>query len=133
MGPDSAASRQACDHLIHGQHQSICQAIQAFLQAASLQELHQCLDRLRRHVQAHFEYEETVMRQLHFADYREHVQSHDQLLGRLDRLHQRMSGDALDRMEMQVFLKHWTLAHMPFADARLSEFLNSSALDSAFL
>ena len=133
MQADCLELRQSGEQAMLQQHGSIWHAAHAFLQAADLPELRHWMNQLLQHVKAHFAYEEALMEQLRFIDYREHVQSHGQLIGRLERLHQRLSGDTLDRMEMRAFLKHWTLAHLPVADARFSEFLNTNPMDGAFL
>lgn len=133
MHADCLALRQSGEEAILQQHGSIWHAAHAFLQAADLPELRHWLGQLVHHLQTHFAYEEDLMRQLRFIDYTEHVQSHGQLLHRLERLRQRLSGCALDHMEMRAFLKHWTLAHLPLADARLSEFLSSDPQDGAFI
>jgi hemerythrin len=115
------------------QHKSIFHLIHAFMRAEGLFELHTCLEQLLQFLHFHFDYEETMMKALIFQDYEEHVRSHSQLLQRLLKLRQRISGDFLDKMEMNVFLKHWAYSHMPLADARFAEFLNFDGKRSAFL
>ena len=90
-------------------------------------------NRLLQCTREHFVYEEALMQKLGFGYFEKHTRSHRQLLERLITLRQRISGDPLDKMEMNVFLKHWPLSHLPVADARFSEFLACDRRSGGFL
>jgi hemerythrin len=118
---------------IDDQHQSIFRLVCAFMDASDVTELQVLVNQLLQCARAHFDYEEALMQKLDFGDFEEHAHSHRQLLERLDTLRQRISGGPLDKMEMNVFFKHWAFSHLPVADARFSEFLAYDGRKSSFL
>lgn len=115
------------------QHSAIFRLAYAFMQTREVPALRQRVQDLFVLAQEHFAFEEALMGQLDFRDLKEHARSHARLLDRLATLHQRISGDVLDKMEMAVFLKHWSHAHLMLADARFSEFLHGGAGVDSFL
>lgn len=130
--PDQA-QYQAFEQAIELQHNAIFRLVYTFMQTRSVPELRSQVHQLFQRAQEHFQFEEALMRQLQFKDFKEHARSHGLLLDRLEKLHARISGDALDKMEMSVFLKHWAHAHLLLADARFSEFLHCGATSEGFL
>lgn len=124
---------QSGEPAIDQQHQLIFQLVRAFMNASNVTDLEHCASQLLQTIRAHFAYEEALMQRLGFGDFEEHARSHRQLLARLNTLRQRISGDPLDKMEMNVFFKHWALSHLPVADARFAEFLAHDGKRSAFL
>jgi hemerythrin-like metal-binding protein len=111
------------DDAIDLQHKAVFELSNAFLQARGKDQLDNTLARLLDYVRQHFAYEEALMEQMYMVDHQEHILSHRHLTERLETLQGRLSNDSLDRMELTMFLNHWTSAHIPRLDANLVECL----------
>jgi hemerythrin len=83
-----------------------------------------CARDLFQYTRDHFAYEEDLMLRVGFPSYEAHVKSHQLLISRLNALSQQISDDMLDRSEMEHFIKHWALFHIPKADFQLAEYLS---------
>jgi hemerythrin len=111
------------DEAIDLQHRTVFELSDAFFQAHGKAPLERALATLLDYVRQHFAYEEALMAQMYMVDHQEHIVSHRYLTERLETLRARLSDDALDRMELTLFLNHWTSAHIPRLDANLVECL----------
>jgi hemerythrin-like metal-binding protein len=111
------------DEAIDRQHETVVELSNAFLLANGKEQLDLTLAQLLAYVRQHFAYEEALMEQMYLVDHHEHVLSHMHLIERLERLQGRLSNDSLDRMELSMFLTHWTSSHIPRLDANLVECL----------
>jgi hemerythrin-like metal-binding protein len=109
------------DEAIDLQHKTVFELSDAFFQACGKAQLESALATLLDYVRQHFAYEESLMAQMYMVDHQEHIVSHQYLTERLETLQGRLSDDALDRMELALFLNHWTSAHIPRLDANLVE------------
>jgi hemerythrin-like metal-binding protein len=111
------------DDAIDLQHKIVFELSNAFLLADNRDQLELSLGRLLEYVRQHFAYEEALMAQMYMVDHEEHAISHAHLIERLETLKGRLSNDSLDRMELTMFLNHWTSSHIPRLDANLVECL----------
>jgi hemerythrin-like metal-binding protein len=111
------------DESIDLQHKAVFDLSNAFFRAHGRDQLDNSLGRLIDYVRQHFAYEEALMQQMYMVDHQEHILSHRYLTDRLETLQGRLSDDSLDRMELSLFLNHWTSAHIPRLDANLVECL----------
>lgn len=111
------------DDAIDHQHRVVVELSTAFLRASGKEQLENALEKLLDYVRKHFAYEEALMEQMYMVDHQEHILSHIQLTERLETLQGRLSNDSLDRMELSMFLNHWTSVHIPRLDANLVECL----------
>jgi hemerythrin len=111
------------DDAIDLQHKTVFELSNAFLQANGKDQLAMALANLLDYVVSHFAYEEALMEQMYMADHQEHILSHRLLTERLKTLQGRLSNDSLDRMELSLFLNHWTSTHIPRLDTNLVECL----------
>jgi len=111
------------DEAIDLQHKAVFELSNAFFQAHGRAQLESTLAQLLDYVRQHFAYEEALMEQMYMVDHQEHILSHRLLTERLETLQGRLSEDSLDRMELSLFLNHWTSAHIPRLDANLVECL----------
>lgn len=111
------------DEAIDLQHKTVFELSNAFLQAHDKDQLERTLAKLLDYVKQHFAYEEALMAQMYMVDHEEHTLSHALLVERLEILKGRLSHDSLDRMELTLFLNHWTSSHIPRLDANLVECL----------
>ena len=111
------------DEAIDLQHKIVFELSNAFLLADDRNQLALTLTTLLEYVKQHFAYEEALMAQMYMVDHEEHSLSHAHLIERLETLKGRLSNDSLDRMELRMFLNHWTSSHIPRLDANLVECL----------
>lgn len=111
------------DDAIDLQHQTVFELSNAFLQAQGKDQLGLALAKLLDYVREHFAYEEALMEQMYMVDHDEHILSHALLTERLETLQGRLSNDSLDKMELSLFLNHWTSSHIPRLDANLVDCL----------
>ena len=111
------------DDAIDLQHKTVFELSNAFLLANGKDQLALALAQLLGYVRSHFAYEEALMEQMYMVDHQEHILSHMHLIERLETLQGRLSNDSLDRMELALFLDHWTSSHIPRLDTNLVECL----------
>ena len=109
------------DEAIDLQHKTVFELSNVFLLAQGKEDLDIALAKLLEYVKQHFAYEEGLMEQMYMVDHHEHILSHIHLIERLETLQGRLSNDSLDRMELSLFLNHWTSSHIPRLDANLVE------------
>jgi hemerythrin len=112
------------DDQINHQHKQLFRLANRFLAASSKAELLECADGLFDYTRSHFAYEEALMLKINFPEYAQHVAAHQHLIDRLVALQSHISGDSLDKLELENFMKHWALFHIPKADARLADYLS---------
>jgi len=68
------------------------------------------LDRLAQYTLTHFEREEELMRQIHFADYAAHKMIHDAMKAKTAQL--RQNWKATQGAEVLIYLKNWWVNHI---------------------
>ena len=112
------------DPEIDRQHQYLFALANKFLLAQDKLALMSCARDLFQYTRDHFAYEEDLMLRAGFPSYEAHVKSHQLLISRLNVLSQQISDDKLDRNEMEGFIQHWALFHIPKADAKLADYLS---------
>ncbi len=111
------------DAVIDEQHQHLFALANAFLAAKDSDAQTQCAMRLYKHTREHFGHEERLMRELHFPDYQAHVDSHNQLISRLNAVSDTIAKGSLTEQDVQAFMTDWALHHIPLSDAKLSQYL----------
>jgi hemerythrin-like metal-binding protein len=121
------------DDQINHQHQQLFRMANRFLAAGSKSELLDCAEGLFEYTRSHFAYEEALMLKSNFPEYDQHVVAHKQLIARLEVLRDHISGDTLDKLQLENFVRHWALFHIPKADARLAEYLSDGETQRADL
>lgn len=113
---------QQIDH----QHQQLFVIANHFLTASTKAERLRCAENLFEYTRNHFTYEESLMRKCNFPEYEQHVRSHQALISRLETLNGAILADTVDAEELQTFIQHWALFHIPNADAKLAEYVSDS-------
>ena len=114
---------------IDAQHEAMIDLInrlhKAMTECSERVVLDQLIGALIAETQAHFDYEEQLMRQQQYPGYQRHKDEHDRLLahirGLADRYHQ---GELLLSFGVMVDLKGWALVHIEKFDVALGMFLN---------
>jgi hemerythrin len=111
------------DDQINHQHKQLFRLVNQFLSANGKSELLKCADALFDYTQIHFAYEESLMLKCNFPEYAQHVIAHQQLIARLVAQRSHISGDSMDKLELENVMKHWALVHIAKADTKLAEYL----------
>jgi hemerythrin len=111
------------DAVIDAEHEKLFALANRFLAAEDKATQSMRAMQLYQHTREHFEHEENLMRQLKYPDYPAHVESHNQLIGRLNTVSERIRKAALTPQDVQVFMTEWALHHIPKLDAQLSEYV----------
>ena len=113
---------QQIDH----QHQQLFVIANHFLTATTKEDQLRCAENLFEYTRNHFSYEESLMKKFNFPEVEQHIRSHHALLSRLEALNSTILADSLDANELQAFIQHWALFHIPTADAKLAEYMCDS-------
>lgn len=108
---------------IDAQHQELFALANRFLAAADPGAQALCAMQLYRHTREHFAQEEALMRELLFPYYQEHVDSHNQLLSRLNVVSDSIANACLTPQDVQAFMHDWAMQHIPHTDAKLSAYV----------
>ena len=111
------------DATIDAQHKRLFEFAEELLSAAEKKSLTEAAMKLYRHVREHFRHEEDLMLGINYPEYRQHVEMHNQMIGRLNALSAdigagRWSGDSL-----QSFIREWVVGHILEQDTRLAAFV----------
>lgn len=112
------------DVQINHQHRRLFVLANHVLRATEKAELLDCVVRLFQYIEEHFAYEEALMRKVNFPMLGEHVQSHQELIARLESLSGQDLADAAYKAALETLVRDWALGHIPHEDAKLAEYLN---------
>lgn len=81
------------------------------------------LSELAEYTKIHFAVEESLMRILGYPDYEEHKEQHEELIGHMLELQQKVdSGKTAIGFELMHFLKMWLTRHIMESDQQYSQF-----------
>ncbi len=81
------------------------------------------LKRLDDYVHIHFAVEESLMRILHYPEYKQHKLKHDELIDQLTKLNKKLeAGRASISFELMYFLKMWLTKHILEIDKRFGPY-----------
>lgn len=81
--------------------------------------------RLYQHVREHFTEEEALMRKIKYPCYAEHVESHNNILTKLNVVSQKIANDDGASKAIKEMLMDWMLNHVAIADVELAHFIQS--------
>jgi hemerythrin len=91
------------------------------------------LDRLAEYTRTHFTVEESLMRLLNYPDFGVHKQQHEELLGQVTALQQKLdTGRASITFELLHFLKLWLTKHISESDRKFGSFAVERGLAPAW-
>ncbi len=89
------------------------------------------LNELAEYTRIHFAVEESLMRILNFPGYEEHHEQHDELIGHMAELQEKVnSGKTAIGFELMHFLKVWLTKHILKEDMLYSNFFLASGVQS---
>ncbi len=89
------------------------------------------LNELAEYTRIHFAVEESLMRILNFPGYEEHHEQHDELIGHMTELQEKVnSGKTAIGFELMHFLKVWLTKHILKEDMLYSNFFLASGVQS---
>jgi hemerythrin len=87
------------------------------------------LDELVKYTVYHFSFEESLFAKFGYADMRNHVSQHNNLVEKVkDFVAKYQSGSSIVTIELLNFLKDWLTNHIVGADKQYSAFLNSKGV-----
>jgi hemerythrin len=81
---------------------------------------------LYNYVREHFADEESLMREIGFPGYRDHVAAHEQILTRLNSVTQAIGKGQWDLQEIQSVMTDWALDHVPLSDTQIVSYISRS-------
>ena len=117
-------SYQVGDAMIDEQHQQLFKLANKILTAEDKAAQTLCAMQFYQYTREHFEYEESLMRQVNYPDYPGHIVWHNQLITRLNLASQYIEKGTLDKQDLEAFITDWALQHIPVHDAQLAAYLN---------
>jgi len=102
---------------------------QAMLDGKGKAILTDLLARMVDYTHYHFTHEEQLMEKIHYPDYREHQQQHQDLRLKVEGMQARaMSGEATMTIEVMQFFIAWLKRHTATSDSRIGRFIKSNGL-----
>lgn len=110
---------------IDAQHRQWFNKINSFLEATDIESMSQCEMQMYQYTRVHFRHEETLMRDIHYPGFEEHVRKHHEMLSHLNVLSEQIANYTIDRSKWQHFLSNWLLDHIATTDTKLAAYVNS--------
>jgi hemerythrin len=110
---------------IDQQHQEIFKKANAFLEASDSATLTECAMGFFHYTREHFSHEESLMRELHFPAIAGHIQQHNDLIERLNRIAADISKKELTHKDLESFLNDWLLVHIRAYDTKLAAYISA--------
>ena len=108
---------------IDRQHQGLFDDVAKVLAAEDRDALLLCTMALVRNTQAHFEYEEKVMRRIVYPDIAEHFKEHTDLMGKVTAFSERVANETLSQADIEEFVIGWLVGHIKSFDAKLATYI----------
>jgi hemerythrin len=91
------------------------------------------LSQAKAHASEHRAYEEKLMADTRYPDYREHIQQHEELQRKTSPFFERFErGETTMTIELSLFISSWTEQHIKTTDRRLLEYLSARRSTSSF-
>lgn len=115
------------DDKVDAQHQQLFELASKLLAADDVATVKGLAQELYKHTRIHFEDEEGLMRQHGYPGLAAHIESHNQLLGRLNTLSQDIGKGKLDKPALDTLMADWAMFHIPLEDARFEAYLKPTA------
>lgn len=123
--PDYETHNQQIDE----QHQELFEIVNALHRAVlnnHVDAIQGILERLARHTIEHFQTEENLMLAMEYPDYQRHKQSHDNLLGKMQKILLKVGDRHIElTTEITQFLTEWLAHHIKGEDQKMIEFFQN--------
>ena len=111
------------DAEIDAQHKGLFDDVAEVLAAKDRDELLRCTMDLVRHTQAHFEYEEKVMRRIAYAEIGAHFKEHTDLMAKITVFSETVANGTVSTADVEEFVIGWLLGHIQSFDAKLATYI----------
>jgi hemerythrin len=108
---------------IDAQHQGLFDDAAKVLAAKDRDGLLLCTLALVRNTQAHFEYEEKVMRRIVYPELAAHFKEHTDLMSKITAFSERVADDTLSHADVEEFVIGWLVGHIKSFDAKLATYI----------
>lgn len=115
------------DDTLDEQHKNLFDLARMMLAAEDATAVTGLAAQLYKHTRVHFEYEEQLMREHNYPGLESHIESHNQLLGRLNTLSLGIGAGQLDKEGVKKLMTDWALFHIPLEDARFATYMKSAS------
>src|SRR5450830_591333 len=106
--------------VIDRQHQRLFELTNALMTARGVGDLRHSMVLLYKHTREHFDLEEYLMRQLQYPDLNPHIETHDNLLSRLNEVSEEVGRGHVNRCALIQLMGDWALHHIPNEDAKFA-------------
>jgi hemerythrin len=109
---------------IDAQHQSLFNMANALLASVDDPMLSACAAALYEDACHHIKHEETLMRDMKYPAFDQHVQQHDELLGSLNEILKNINKANISKEHLEWFFNDVLLAHIKFYDPQLAAYFH---------
>lgn len=116
-------SYQTGDAEIDAQHKGLFDDVAKVLAAKDRDELLSSTMDLVRQTQAHFEYEEKVMRRVVYPDIGAHFKEQTDLMAKITAFSERLASGTVSNTDVEEFVIGWLLGHIKSSDAKLATYI----------
>ena len=108
---------------IDAQHKGLIDDVAKVLAAKDRDGLLLCTLALVRNTQAHFEYEEKVMRRVVYPDIGAHFKEHTDLMAKITVFSESVANGTVSTADVEEFVVGWLLGHIQSSDAKLATYI----------
>lgn len=117
------------------QHEELIYLSQSLLEilsdeSAVLSDKQKVFKDLVDHALEHFDYEERIMRNIHYPDYEHHLNEHDDLRKEIGKISESVlhGEDVADWKGLVSMVQVWVLRHIVASDTKIREFLRQTEM-----
>lgn len=114
------------NEIIDSQHQYLFELANKVYETDDRQEMIDHALALFQYVRTHFKDEESLMRQVNYPNYPAHIEAHNQILLRLEKITTHLTDGKINHDDINSLMVDWLLTHILKEDAGIGDFLKSS-------
>jgi hemerythrin len=113
--------------IVDAQHKHLFELANKVFATTDRQVIKNCAFELFRYIRQHFKDEELLMQQMHYPNYQNHVEAHNDLLIRLEEISAPFNGEDFNVNNLNVLMIDWLHTHILREDMQIGEFLRQNS------
>ena len=115
---------QIGDQKVDLQHQELFNLANKLVQSKNQQDLADHAAQLYKHVNEHFQTEESFMKSYHYPAYEQHVMTHNMMLAKLTAVNDKIDKHKWQHLDILEFMREW-ISHILQEDAAIKDYFQS--------
>jgi hemerythrin-like metal-binding protein len=107
---------------IDSQHKTLFDLVGDFIESKHDSLMSDAL-KVYEHSKFHFDFEESIMKEVQFSNYLSHIEQHKKLLKVLEEVIVSITNKTFIKNKTDIFIAEWLVKHTAIEDTKLSDFI----------